>query len=42
MIRRLPAALCAVLSLALPASANPLAKDVFGRVRGPTAGPALS
>lgn len=40
MIRRLTAALCAVLSLALPASANPLAKDVFGNVRGPTAGPA--
>lgn len=39
MIRAILTA-CALLLTALPAAADPLAKDVFGRTPGPTAGPA--
>lgn len=38
MIRTIVLAAAAALSLLLPAQAEPLAKDVFGRVAGPTAG----
>lgn len=38
MIRRLFATAAACLALALPAAADPLAKDVFSAVPGPTAG----
>lgn len=38
MIRRILTAACACLALALPAAADPLAKDVFSAVPGPTAG----
>ena len=40
MIRHILTAAATCLALALPAAADPLAKDVFSAVRGPTAGPA--
>lgn len=42
MIARTLTAAALMLGLALPAAANPLAKDVFGAFRGPSQGPAVS
>ncbi|WP_410217708.1 penicillin-insensitive murein endopeptidase [Paracoccus sp. (in: a-proteobacteria)] len=42
MIRKTLTAAAILLGLALPAAANPLAKDVFGSFRSPSQGPAVS
>ena len=42
MIRKFILTAAAVISLAVPAIAEPLAKDVFGRVTGPTGGAPVS